>query len=243
MELQEKVAVVTGGAVRLGRAMSLALAGEGAAVAVHYRSSATAAHELVDEIETAGGQAFSVQADLSHPVAAARTIIAAAIERYGRVDVLVNSAAIFESGRLADTNEDQFDRHIDVNLKGPLYLCQAFAAGVTADRQAHIVNIADWRATRPQPGHLSYTLAKGGLVTLTKVLARELAPNIQVNCICPGAILLPAGADSVMTDQLASRNPLGRMGDPSDVARTLMHLLRSDFITGEVVHVTGGEQL
>lgn len=234
---------MTGGAVRIGRAISLALASEGVKVVVHYNRSQEAAESLIGEIDAAGGTAIGIAADLSKSVDDCRLPVDSAIEHFGRADILINSAAIFHADMLADATEEQFDRHIAVNLKAPLFLCQAFANSVTDGQRAHIVNIADWRATRPPTGHLTYTLTKSGIVTMTKILAQELAPHIQVNCICPGAILPPVGVDDDVLDELSKRNPLGRVGGTDAITNSLLYLLRSDFITGEALHVTGGEEL
>jgi NAD(P)-dependent dehydrogenase (short-subunit alcohol dehydrogenase family) len=243
MNCKDKVIIVTGGATRLGGAMSSALARQGANVVVHYHRGADAAQAIVGECQRAGGTGLAVEADFLDPVAAAKNVVSRAMEHFGRVDGLVNSASIFEPSSLAQTTEDIFDRHMAVNLKASVFMCQAFAGVVESNQRGHIINIADWRATRPIPGHLTYTLTKSGLVSLTRLLAQELAPNIQVNCICPGAILPPAGVDNSEADQLSARNVLGRMGGPREVTETLLYLLQSDFITGEVIHVTGGENL
>jgi NAD(P)-dependent dehydrogenase (short-subunit alcohol dehydrogenase family) len=243
VELRGQVAVVTGGAVRIGRALALALAGEGVNLCLHYGSSRAAADETAAEIRARGVDVTTVQADLSRPGEAAGRIVAHAVQHFGRVDILVNSAAIFEPGMLADTTEEQFDRHFAVNLKAPLCLCREFAATRTAGARGHIVNVADWRGVRPIPGHLAYTLTKSALVTLTKTLAQELAPEVQVNAIAPGAILPPPHEGEAYLQRLAQQIPLRRSGTPDDVAAAAIFLLRSDFVTGEVVHVTGGEDL
>lgn len=242
MDLTDKVAIVTGGAVRVGRALALALAEGRARLVIHYGRSAGPALEVVSQIEQMGGQAIAVQADLRQ-AAQAPQIVEQAVERFGRVDVLVNSAAIFEAGTVANTSEENWDRHFNINLKAPFFLSQAFAAHVAEGQPAHIINITDFRATRPRPGHLAYTLTKAGLITLTQILAQELAPNIQVNAIALGAILPPPGKDQAYLDQLAKSIPLRRVGSPHEVARAMIYLLESSFVTGEVTFVTGGEHL
>jgi NAD(P)-dependent dehydrogenase (short-subunit alcohol dehydrogenase family) len=243
VDLSGKIAIVTGGAVRLGRAISLALAEEGVRVVVHYHASADEAERTVAEIRACGADAVTVQADFTDPVPAARTVIEAAVSHFGRADILVNSAAIFADASFATTTEEEWDQHVAINLKAPFFLCQAFAQRLERGQRAHIVNIADHRATRPGTDHPAYTVTKAGLVTLTKILARELAPNVQVNAIVPGAILPPPGADGGYLDRLAETIPLRRTGSPADITDALRLLLRSDFITGETLHVTGGEQL
>jgi NAD(P)-dependent dehydrogenase (short-subunit alcohol dehydrogenase family) len=242
MELVDKVAIVTGGAVRLGRALALALAEQGARVVVHYGSSTASAKGVVAEIEALGSQAVTVQADLSRP-GEVGSVLESALSHFGRVDILVNNAAVFEPGQWDDTTEANWDRHFAINLKSPFFLSQAFAAQFERDRHGHIVNIADWRAVRPGPDYIAYTLTKAALVAMTKSLALALAPNIQVNAIAPGLILPPPGQDQAHLEAKAARIPAQRTGSPSEVARTLVFLLRSDFVTGDLVYVTGGEHL
>ncbi len=242
MELDGRVAVVTGGAVRLGKALALALAEEGVRLAVHYNSSSGPAEETVAMIRDLGSDALAVQGDLSQP-SQAPALIERAAAHFGQVDILVNSAAIFEPGDLAHTTEASWDRHFGINLKSPFFLSQAFAAHVGHERRGHIVNIADWRGLRPDPGYLSYSLTKAGVLAMTKGLALALAPNIQVNAIAPGAILPPPGKDQAYLDQLAEAIPLERVGSPGEIARTMVYLLKSDFVTGEAIFVTGGEHL
>ena len=242
MELEGKAALVTGGAVRLGKALALALAAEGVRVAVHYNASAAAAEKTVAEIKALGSEAVALQADLSEPGQVA-LLIEQALAQFGRLDILVNSAAIFEAADLAQTTESLWDRHFAINLKSPFFLAQAFASQVGKERPASIVNIADWRGERPDSHHLAYSLTKAGIICMTRALALALAPNIQVNAIAPGAILPPPGRDQTYLDALAQGIPLGHVGSPGDIAGALLYLLRSEFVTGETIFVTGGEQL
>ncbi|MBW3543247.1 MAG: SDR family oxidoreductase [Planctomycetes bacterium] len=241
--IRGKVAIVTGGAVRLGREIALGLSDAGAGVVVHYGRSREAAERTICEIAAAGGRAVAVEADLASPVEAACAIIGAARAEFGRVDILVNNASVFEPSTLADAEPDDWDRQFAVNLKAPFYLCREFAGAREPGRRAHIVNILDWRATRPGAGHLVYTLTKAALATLTLALAQELAPDVQVNAVAPGAILPPPGEGADYLDKLSTRIPLGRTGNAADVAEAVLFLLRSEFITGEILHVTGGQEL
>lgn len=243
MELKGKVAVVTGGAVRIGRAISLALADAGADVLVHYSGSTTEADATVNEITSRGHQALAVYADFSDPVTAARSVFERAMNQFGRVDVLVNSAAIFGSGTLASTSESDWDRHFAINLKAPCFLSREFSARHAPGTPGSIINIVDWRALRPRPGNLAYTLTKAALVTMTEILAQELAPAIRVNAVAPGAILPPREAGQEYLERLASKIPLRRTGNVDDVTSAVLYLVRSEFITGEVLCVTGGEHL
>jgi NAD(P)-dependent dehydrogenase (short-subunit alcohol dehydrogenase family) len=196
----------------------------------------------VAELKSMGTGAVAIQGDLSQedqlPL-----VIERAVAHLGSVDILINSAAIFERADLAATTVAGWDRHFSINLKAPFFLSQAFAGHVGHDRPGHIVNIADWRGERPDTQHLAYSLTKAGVLSMTRALAVALAPNIQVNAIAPGAILPPPGKDKAYLGRLAEVVPLGRVGSPQEIAKALVYLLRSDFVTGETIFVTGGEQL
>ncbi len=243
MELQNRVAVVTGGAARIGRELCLRLAAEGMRVCLHYWSSADEASETAAEIRAQGGEVVTVQANLAAPLDASKTILSAGVTNFGRVDVLINNASIFEAGSLAETSPDDWRRHQAINLEAPLFLCQEFARQLKSHLNGAIVNLADWRAERPQPGHLSYTISKAGIVCLTKVLAQELAPQIRVNAIAPGAILPPADAPAEHEVRLSKVIPLHRSGSPANITQAVLFLLQNDFVNGEILHVTGGQQL
>lgn len=242
MKLQKKVALVTGGAVRLGRALTLALAEQGTKVAIHYGSSVGPAKTLVEEITAQGGKAIALQGDLRQ-TSTARSVIKRAVAHFGQVDILVNNAAIFEPGNWDNTTEENWERHFAINLRAPFFLSQEFAAQVGPEQNGKIINIADWRGARPSAGYIAYTLTKAGLITMTKSLALALAPQIQVNAIAPGLILPPPDQDQAYLERKAAQIPAQRSGSPEDIAQTLLFLLRSDFITGELSYVTGGEHL
>jgi pteridine reductase len=242
VDLWGKTAIVTGSAVRLGKAIALGLSEAGARLVIHYGSSAKAAHEVVDQIERLGRSAVAIQADLSQ-VTQARHLLDRALTVYGQVDVLVNSASIFEPGSWDSTTESSWDRHFAINLKSPFFLAQAFAGQVKPGQRGHVVNIADWRALHPGTDHVAYTLTKAALVTMTEILAQGLAPNIQVNAIAPGMILPPPGQGLEFFEQHASEIPAQRPGSPAEIVKTLLYLLDTDFVTGELVYVTGGEHL
>lgn len=250
MELSGRAAIVTGGAVRLGRALALALADEGCQIVLHYGHSKIAAEETLREIQGRGGQVTVVSADFEDSEASARKVIDAGRGAFGSIQILVNSAAIFEAATLAETTSELWDRHFAINLKTPFFLAKKFARQFSKDdasttRRGHILNILDWRAMHPAAGrsHLAYTLAKSGLAAMTEALAAELGPNIQVNGIAPGAILPPPGTDEISFESLAKNNPLNRTGSPEDIVTAAVYLLKSDFITGEILRVDGGEHL
>jgi pteridine reductase len=242
MELTNKVALVTGGAVRLGRAIALGLAEGGADVAITYNSSAGPAEKAVADIEALGRGALSVQSNFNRAPDMER-LVAEVVAHFGHLDVLVNSAAIFEPGRWHDTTEENWDRHFAINLKAPFFLSQAFAQALGEDARGHIVNIADWRGVRPGTDHVAYTLTKSGLIAMTKSLALALAPRIQVNAIAPGLILPPPGRDESYLEKKAPSIPLQRPGSAEEIVKAVLYLVRSDFATGDLVYVTGGEHL
>ncbi|HUG94035.1 MAG TPA: SDR family oxidoreductase [Planctomycetaceae bacterium] len=243
MDLNGKAAIVTGGAVRLGREIAMGLARAGADVLVHYGRSAEVARDTAAAVEALGRRAAAVQADLTEPVQAARTIFEAAGEAFGHTEILVNSAAVFERTPFDQTTPDAWHRQFAINLHAPFCLCQEFARRLPPGTRGQIVNLVDWRALRPGAGSVVYTLTKSALVTLTRVLAQDLAPQVQVNAVAPGAILPPPDEGPGYLERLADRIPLGRPGLPQDVVEAVLFLLRSDFITGEVLHVTGGQEL
>lgn len=240
-ELHGHAALVTGGARRLGRAFSEALAGRGAAVAVHYRQSAPDAETLVEGIRQAGGRAVALQADLAQPAQAA-ALVERAVDALGEIDLLVNSAAIFEPIGALETDLLDWERHLAVNLTAPFLLSQAFARH-RARRPGAIVNLLDWRALRPGADHFPYTIAKAALASMTRSLAVALAPAIRVNGLALGAILPPPGADEA-DPALVADVPLARWGRVDEAVHALLFLLAGpDFLTGAIVHLDGGRHL
>lgn len=241
MELESKVAIVTGGAIRIGRAISVALAREGCNVLIHYGRSFQAAEETQAVISASGGNATLYQADLSD-ASALPGIVSAAISTYGRVDILVNNGAIFLSGDIGETTLDMWDRQFAINLKAPFFLCQAFAEQVPPDRRGAIINITDARIFRPEGDHIAYRLTKTALHALTEILARDLAPQITVNELALGAILPPPGKDrDHLLDFAKEMVPLQIPGDAEAVADGVIHLLRQEFITGATLKMDGGQ--
>jgi pteridine reductase len=242
MQLDASVALITGSGVRLGRAIALALAQRGTRIVVHYNTSSVQALQTVAAIRDLGSEAIAVRADLSRTAELA-SLIDAGAAAFGQVDVLINSASIFRRGTLQETTEDMWDQHMAINLKAPFFLAQAFAQRL-GGQPGHIINLADWRATRPGTQYLAYTLTKAGLITLTKSLALALAPSVLVNAIAPGAILPASGGDDQNYFQrLGQRLPVKHTGSPKDITDAVLYLLQSDFVTGEILMVTGGEHL
>jgi len=239
--LQGHRALVTGAAVRLGRAFALALARSGAAVAIHYGHSTDEARQTARQIEEAGGAASILQADLSNPHEAAE-LIGRAVAALGEVDLLVNSASIFESQRALDTSLDAWNANLAINLTAPFLLSQAFARH-RQDRDGTIVNILDWRALRPGPDHFAYTITKAALAAMTHSLALAFAPNIRVNGLALGAIL-PSAGGAADEGHILAKVPLGRWARLEEVENALLFLLGGpEYITGTILHVDGGRRL
>jgi NAD(P)-dependent dehydrogenase (short-subunit alcohol dehydrogenase family) len=244
MDLEGKMALITGGAVRVGRALTLALAEAGCNVFIHYGRSAASAQKTQADARAFGVEAYIYTADLAD-AATARGIIPAAVDQCGQVDVLINSAAIFpEEDTFSTTDVSLWDKLFAVNLRAPFLLSQAFAAQLPADGQGKIINVLDARLRRPEPDHFVYRLTKLGLWGMTEMLAHELAPRITVNAVALGAILPPPGADDTYLENMAhTQVPLRRPGSPQIVAENVLHLLRQDFLTGVVIPIDGGQFL
>lgn len=244
VDLKGKNAIVTGGAVRIGRQLALSLAEAGMNIGLHYGGSANEAEEVRKQISDLGVNAVAIQADFSQPLQSAQSVVEQAQKKLGPISVLINNAAIFEEDQLSSVTGEDWDKHFDINLKSPFFLSQSFASQLAPNQPGHIINIVDWRAIRPGSDHLVYTMTKSALLTMTKSLAQHLAPGICVNAIAPGAILPPPNSSEEDWRQDAvHRNPLQQVGNPHDVADVMLFLLQSNFITGEVIQVAGGESL
>lgn len=243
MTLNDRVALVTGGAKRIGQAIALTLAERQAQVVISYRRSGREARQTVARIERRGGRAIAFQAELSSAKDVKR-LIERIGRRYGRLDVLINNAATFDRVPFERLSERYWDATLDSNLKGP-FLCALAASRLMRRRRGgKIINIADWAGIRPYRNFLPYCVSKAGVIGLTKALAIELAPTIQVNAIAPGPILPPAGMGSAERARIARRVPLRRWGSPQDVANAVLFLIEgTDFMTGSVITLDGGQLL
>ncbi len=237
----QRVALVTGGATRLGRALALGLAEAGWDVAIGYRSSAEGAREVVDAVEGLGRTGLAVQADLAE-AGAERSLADAVGERFGRLDLLVNSAASFRSLPLLDVDADEWDRVMAVNVRAPHLLVRACAGLLRATRGA-VVNITDLSAFQAWTDYPHHAVSKAALAHLTRVQARALAPEVRVNAIAPGAVLSPDDWSEERWNVLAERAVLGRTGSPDDVLGAVLYLADASFVTGHVLPVDGGRLL
>ncbi|MFV8781071.1 pteridine reductase [Microbulbifer sp. SA54] len=236
-------ALITGAAARLGRAIAEELHRDHNII-IHYRHSADAAHSLVESLNARRHRsAIALQSDLSS-AAECEALANTALDAFGGLDVLVNNASAFFPTPIGTANEEHWDTLVGSNLKTPFFLCQALAPSLKAHNGC-IVNLADIHAEKPMPQHTVYCAAKAGLVMLTKSLARELAPEVRVNAIAPGAILWPEQEnEGYNKEQILARIPLGRSGDPRDIASTARFLVSyAPYITGQVLAVDGGRSL
>lgn len=242
MDPAGRVALVTGGGRRLGRALAAALAGRGMTLAIHHNASAAGAAALRDEIVAAGGRAACFAADLADPIAA-RELPRRVEAELGRLDLLVNSAAVMHRLRFEDTTPEQYDAVLDLNLRSVFFCTQGAAAALRRTR-GKVINLADLAGLEPWPGFAAHSVSKAGVVMLTKVLARVLAPEVTVNAIAPGAVLVPEEYDRAERERLIRCTPLGRLGSPADAVAALLYLVEGgDFVTGEVLVVDGGRLL
>lgn len=239
MELHGKVALVTGAGVRVGRAIALALAARGATLAVHYHASADDAEGTAAEARALGVVAQTFPADLGE-VGAIQDLVTAVDAAFGRLDVLVNSAAIFPRTPWAEIDEAIWDQTQTLNLKAPFFTAWHAVPLMRQDGGGTIINIADWAGLRPYKNYLPYVISKGGIVTLTKALAKELAPDITVNAVAPGPVLLPEDFDLEAGERVARGTLLKRLGTPEDVASAVVYLAESNYVTGHVLVVDGG---
>jgi len=242
MNLTGKTALVTGGAIRVGRAISLALADAGADIVVNYHSSADVARQTAAEINERGRQALPVRADVSQ-ADQVRSLVEAAIARFGRLDVLVNSASLWRRTPWSELDEAAWDQLLDIDLKGPFLCAKAAAPHLAAHGDGAIVNIVDLSAFVPFPNFMPHSVAKAGLANLTYALAMELAPAVRVNAVAPGPVLPPPDFTETQLAATAKRTLLRRWGSAEDVAQAVVFLVRADYITGVVLPVDGGERL
>lgn len=242
--VQGKVILVTGGSRRVGAAICRRLHAAGAVIALHYRSSEQEARALQDELNARRTDSVEVfPADLLD-LASLPLLVEQVIKRFGRLDGLVNNASSFYATPLSEVNETQWHDLLGTNLRAPLLLAQA-AADELRRRHGCIVNIVDIHAERPMHGHLLYSIAKAGLVALTRALAQELAPQVRVNAVAPGVIIWPENwQDDEERRKIIAHTLLKREGEPDDIAKTVAFLIQdAPYITGQVIAVDGGRSI
>jgi NAD(P)-dependent dehydrogenase (short-subunit alcohol dehydrogenase family) len=245
MDLCGKVAVITGGK-RIGRVVARDLAERGMNLVLSYRGSKDEAEQTVEDVERTGRRATIVAADVSRP-ADCTTIVNHALTTFGRIDVLVNMASIYRSKPLEDVSVDYWTTDLDVNLRAAFLCAHAAIPHMRGAGGGRIVNFADWlvRSGRPRyTGFTPYYVAKAGVVALTESLALEVArDNILVNAIAPGPIVPPSDMSAQEVDEVAKATPVGHWGGEAEIAKAVVLLCQTDFITGETIRVDGGRHL
>lgn len=235
------MALVTGAGRRVGRALAVALGRQGASVAVHFNESENDAAETAKLISAGGGTAATFAADLTREESPA-TLVEQVIARFGGLDVLVNSAAVMLRTPFGEIDARRWNEIFALNLRAPFFLSQAAAPALRL-RRGVIVNIADLAAFETWPGYIPHGLTKSGIVHMTKALARVLAPEVRVNAIAPGTVLLPEGWTGDDEARLNATTPLGRQGSPEDVVDAMLFLIGATYVTGETVIVDGGRHV
>lgn len=233
----ERFALVTGGGVRVGRAISEGLAEHGFHVAVHYNSSSAAAEETVAAIQGLGRRAFAASSDL-RDAAACAALIEYVLREFGALDVVVNSAASFVQTLLGETAPNVWDDVFALNVRAPFLLTQTAASHMRDG--GCIVNIADLAGIQAWPSYLAHGSSKAALISLTRSLARSLGPKLRVNAIAPGAVLLPQAFSPKAAERLVGETPLRRLGNPADIVNAVRYLIEADFVTGALLVVDGG---
>ena len=245
MDLQEKVVVITGGK-RIGRVVAQQIADRGGHLVLSYRGSKQEADDTVSDVKARGRCAIAVAADVSK-AADCGALVASALDRFGRLDAVVNMASVYGITPFDELTEAVWDRDLNVNLKSAFLCAKAAIPAMRAAGGGRVVNFADWLARSGRPtysGFTSYFVAKAGIIALTESLAFELAADqILVNAIAPGPILPPPDMDPEEVAAVARVTPLGRWGGEIEIAKAVLSLIETDFITGETIRVDGGRHL
>ncbi len=241
---QTKVALITGGARRIGAEIARCLHAEGMNIALHYRTSRDEARGLRDELNATRPASVQLFEANLRDTAAIKEMVASVTDTFMRMDVLVNNASSFFATPLEALDESVYQDLLDTNLKAPLFLAQA-AAPQLRKAKGCIINIADIYGLKPLAAHAAYCAAKAGLIMLTRSMALELAPDVRVNAVAPGAILWPeSGCDEAQRAGLVAKIPLRRVGHPADIAQTVLFLVRDGhYVTGQVIKVDGGRAI
>ena len=239
--LQGRAALVTGAGKRLGRAVALRLAQEGADIAVHYGKSQAEAQELVREIEAMGRKAAPFSAELTD-VGAIQKLLDDAAKHFGRLDILINTAANFLEAKFGEITEERWDASLNTNLRAPFFCAQAAASYLAQSGKGAIVNFADLGGIMGWKEYIPHSISKAGVILMTRVLAKELAPKVRVNAIAPGTITMPGDPPEWEADFIRTA-PLKRSGRPSDIADAVMYLVGAEFMTGHILVLDGGKSL
>ncbi len=240
-DLAGRVALVTGAGRRVGRAIAVALGAQGMRVAVHYNESVAGARDTAGIIEDAGGSAALVRANLTD-VTACEQLIDALVLEHGELHTLVNSAAVMMRTPVGSVGEGDWDAMFALNIRAPFFLSQ-HAAPALRLAGGNIVNIADLAAFETWSGYVPHGITKAAIVQMTRALAHAMAPEVRVNAVAPGVVLLPDGFDPAEAEHLRRTTPLRRIGSPEDVSDAVLYLVRAEFVTGEIIKVDGGRHV
>lgn len=242
MNLTDKTALVTGGAKRVGKAISHALAAKGCRLIVHYNTAQTDAEASIQALHAAGGQAIALQADITQEAEVDR-MIAAAISHFGRIDILVNNAALFYRTPVDTLTLEDWERVMDVNLTGTFLCAHKIGLRMRDWGWGHIINIADVAGQQPWADYIPYSVSKACVLTFTQGLAMELAPQVMVNAVIPGPVLFQDDTPATVQQREIDKTLVKRPGSPQDVANLVTFVAESDFSTGSTFHVDGGRSL
>jgi 3-oxoacyl-[acyl-carrier protein] reductase/pteridine reductase len=241
MNPKGKTALITGGAHRVGKAITLALVQAGANVVINYNTSSKAAAATAAEARAFGVEALVVQADVAD-YQQVEQMVAAARERFGSIDILINSASLWRKTPFPMTNLEDWHRVTGILINGSFYCANAVAPLMLAKGEGAIVNIVDLSAYEPWPNFMAHSVGKSALLALSRQLALELAPAVRVNAVAPGPVLPPPDFDEAKVARTAARTLLNRWGTPEDVAEAVLYFIRADYVTGEVIAIDGGER-
>jgi pteridine reductase len=236
MDISGKVALITGSAKRVGREIALELARRGAQIAVHYRSSSSEAKQVTSDT----GAIFQAELTNQNDV---KRMFAQLEQKFGRLDILVNSASVFSPATVDEATPEHWDEQMDTNAKAPFFLAQHAARLMRRNGAGKIINIADVAGEVIWPGYLPYSVSKAALIAINRGLAKAYAPEIQVNAIAPGPVLFPDDYSDEQKRSAIERTLLKRAGSPRDIANAVVFLVENDYITGEVIHVDGGRHI
>jgi len=243
MLLKDSVAIVTGAAKRVGNAIAQQLAIRGVHIVLHYHTSQKEAEAAAKLLEKEGVEVFCLKADLSRVEEVERFVDEARMKA-GKIDILINSASQYNETVFGTIQEKDWDRHLDTNVKGPFFLAQSVAKSMQEQKRGKIVNILDAHLNRPYVNYLPYFVSKSAMVGLTYCLARELAPHVQVNAIAPGPVLMRPEWGDELIQEIIDSVPLQRIGSPEDIANGVLFCLEaSDFMTGAIIPIDGGQRL
>ncbi len=243
MKIKDKIILITGGAIRIGRAITIEMVKCGAKVYCHYNNSEAEAESLQNDVQNFGGRLNLIKADFSKTNQAVK-ILSGIIDKEKQLDILINNAAIFLKSPLKDINETDWDKLFSINLKTPFFIAQKIGLKMKEQGFGKIINIGDTSGLNPWPGYLPYSLTKSGIISMTKGLAKALAPQVHVNCVNPGPVLMPENYDESEIRKAVDKTLIKKTGAANDIVQTIKYLIEgTDYITGSIINVDGGRSI